>query len=169
MSFRLVTLPLLWSGDTVLFSWYPLCLWASYVLDIGPMTADVRGKQVHESSLHSSAWLCSYSWSPEVTRNTLDQASWEVERLESQGMWETPSWTIQSSYNKNPQDDESHFCSPCQDQQSCPAEVNPNCHLTRNIHFFQLIKWMCKKESRISSAFPFKLKYYNEVIFLLNL
>lgn len=68
---------LLWSGGTVLFSFSPLCLWASYVLDIGLMTADVRGKQVHESSLHSSAWVYSYSWSPEVTRNSLDQASWK--------------------------------------------------------------------------------------------
>lgn len=153
MFFRLVTLPLLLSGDMVLFSWYPVCLWASYVLDIGPMTADVRGKQEHESSLHSSAWLCSYSWNPKVTRNTLDQASWEVERLESQGMWETPSWTIQSSYTKNPQDNESHFCSPCQDQQSCPTEVNPNCHLTRNIHFFSWLSGCARKNHTFPPPF----------------
>lgn len=66
------------SGQEVrCFSPSLLCLWASYVLDIGLMTADVRGKQVHESSLHSSTWVYSYSWSPEVTRNSLDQASWK--------------------------------------------------------------------------------------------
>lgn len=78
MFFRLVTLPFFWSRGTVLFS-SPLCSWASYVLDIGPMTANVRSKQVHETSLQCSAWLCSYSWSPEVTQNSLDQASWEVD------------------------------------------------------------------------------------------
>lgn len=100
----------------------------------------------------------------------------EVERLESQCTWETPSWTILSSYTENPQDDESHFCGPCQVQQSDPVQLDPNCHLTRNIHFFQLMYYEVDGQERITHlpTFPFKLyfwlvKYYNEVIFLLNL